>query len=483
VPFKGDPDAGYDIRWSSLSPPSRGLALEKVQISAGKYITVAGTFAFGSRERAFHMDPDDYASRLVNIGNRFIVLHDTDVRKAWLVDGLSALLHLVRSNLTYDDRNNTYGTATSISTSKTLEAIGTGNAQKMAFETLINRENMNMRLYRKPDKVLKEGQEEDTDFYCVVDAVKYIMYVLEQMIDHQADTSTEDSVGYRIQKSSWKQMQGFDFMDIATKSDTIWSRATKLRDDGEGWVGLTRAIHAPTLFGKGFGELLNPVRESGNQSHCVKCHWNSNVPAQRDILAVSISELERIIERRGSKSDTLWRIVDDIHLNVSTELFSACLKNRGRSCHQQRVQRLQRSTIQNHEKSVDQKKEPSRFLNRLRRMIPRRTRSIPAGRNTRSLEFSTGGVLLGMTPKRRKNIEESKDGMGNLPRLEGGLLGAGTLNSLGGHRQAVAESSGSRTVAQSTDTTPRANSRSTPLTELSRPQDTISSVAIKSSRH
>jgi hypothetical protein len=39
------------------------------------------------------------------------VLHDTKVRKAWLVDGVSALLHLVRANLSDNSREDEYGIA------------------------------------------------------------------------------------------------------------------------------------------------------------------------------------------------------------------------------------------------------------------------------------------------------------------------------------------------------------------------------------
>jgi len=476
VLHKGVVDVDYKVGWSGLHKPSQGLALEKIQISAGKYITVSGTFALSPTERALHMVEDEYMSRLEEIGNRFIVLHDIEVRKAWLVDGLSALLHLIRSNLTYDHRNNTYGTATSLSDPKTILAKSNHSGRTMAFETLIDSSNMKTRLYRKPGIVSKEGKaEEDSDFYCMVDAVKYIMHVLEQIADQQADTRTESSVGYRIQKSPWKQMQGYDFMDIATKSNQIWSRATELEGDGEGWVGLTRAVHATTLFGKGFGELLEPVREIGDQNHCVKCYWNSNVPTQRDILAVPISELDRMTERRGSKSDTSWRLVDKFHLDLSTELFSVCLKNKRGGCRQQRVQRLQYGAIRNREqKPKEQKKKPSHVSRFLTWISSRRNKSVSVGENTPSLDFSTGGVLLGMPPKGQKKRKELEDKEQVFTRRKN-LSGAEVSASL----DVVAESSRSRTVAQNTNTTARLNSGSTPLTELSRSQDPTSSVAIK----
>ena len=144
-------------------------------------------------------------------------------------------------------------------------------------------------------------------------------------------------------------------MDIATKSDTIWPRAATLHSDGEGWVKLTRAIHAITPFGKGFGELLEPVR-NGAPDHCPKCYWNSEVPAQRDVLAVSISELEQI-KRRGSKLGASWRLVDDVHLDFTPELFSHSSRNDRRTCHQQRIQRIRRRTINDHYERPEKRKK------------------------------------------------------------------------------------------------------------------------------
>jgi hypothetical protein len=364
------------------------------------YVTIGGTFARGKREKAVHIkDEDDYVGRLRSIGDKFIVLHDIEVRRAWLVDGVSALLHLIRANLTYDHHQDDYGTAFLLQPEE-LQARGGYSGRKMAFETLRDSSNMKLRLYRKAGTVHEEGKAEDADFYCLVDAVKYIMHLLEQIFDHQADERAESSVGHRIRTSPWTQLEGYDFMDIATKSDLLWPRATTLHSGGEGWVAFTRTIHAMTLFGKGFGELLEPVRGSGDRTHCVKCCWNSHVPTQRDFLAVSVSELERIVERRGSKPDTYWRLVDNLYLEFPPELFSACSRNERRGCHQQRVQRIRQSTSHDYEEKPEEQKEP-RLLSRLiSKMSRRHEKKISVREDTTCLDISAGGVLLGMTAKR-----------------------------------------------------------------------------------
>jgi hypothetical protein len=72
-----------------------------------------------------------------------------------------------------------------------------------------------MRLHRKAGRSREEGQpESDSDFHCLLDTVKNIKYMLEQIFDHQTDERSEISAGYRVRMSPWKQLEGFDFMDL-----------------------------------------------------------------------------------------------------------------------------------------------------------------------------------------------------------------------------------------------------------------------------
>jgi hypothetical protein len=334
--FVGTANANYDVKWSALKRPCPGFAFEKIQINAGLYINAGATFCRGKRDRAIHIGNNNYVSSLRSIGDKFVMLHDLEVRKAWLVDGLSTLLHLVRASLEYACRSD-YGC---LSKHEDFGGRGGDGGRKVAYDALVNPNNLNLPIHEKIERIQSgDLTGSDAKFYCVRDIVKDILHILEQILEHQAD-SQEGRVGYRIQKSPWTQLEGFDFMDIATKSNIIHPRATELRADGEGWSDLTRKIHAVTLFGKGFGELLEPIRKTAAQDHCVKCLWNSDVPAGRDLLAISVSDLERIVERRGTKSKGHWKLVDDCYLHVTPSLFSTCSRSSTQNCPRGRVQRV-----------------------------------------------------------------------------------------------------------------------------------------------
>lgn len=333
----------------------------------------------GARDKPLRVLGSDYRKQLDDIGEQFVVLHDIETRKAWLVDGLSVLLHLTYANLAYAD-----GTLSLLKPGDLQLGVGKGGP-KAALATLMDPINTALRVRRKLDKPDVE------EYVYLVDTIKYAIHILEQIIDHQAD-KRESSVGYGIRASPWAQMEGFDFKDIAMQSNRISPRATTLQADGEGWVKFTREIHAPTLFGTGFGDLLKPVPSSqGGRNKCIECYWNGNMPPHRDLLAMAGSDLERIIERRGTKTAHCWRVINELYLDITPDLFSECLDHSAQKRHpncQQRVVQIR------HGAGMD---EPGAWEKLFSKFKPPRKR--PQAPLQAPLDISAGGILLGMPPK------------------------------------------------------------------------------------
>lgn len=346
--MQGADGANYDIGWSGLSTAIQGADLERLQITAGKLITVGATFSRGKREKPVHIKfEDDYGERLDYLSEQLIVLHDTEVRIAWLVDGLSALLHLVKANLRYRHRKQPQinsGTTPSPELNKFRTADGS-SGQQMALETLENTRNLTIPLRRKAVAAAgTENSEEDAPFYCVKDLVKYIMHALEQIIDKEADERADSDATWHLRGPrafgtlAQKQVVGYDFMAIAAKRHPFHPVGATIQSGGGDWAEVIRQIHAPILFGKQFGELMEPIRNNEHGGCCEKCSWNINVPPHRDILAVAMSELDAIIERGGRKLDNRWCLVQKFYFDFSPELFVRCEKNKRGQCHQQRIQ-------------------------------------------------------------------------------------------------------------------------------------------------
>src|SRR5438045_3220407 len=93
------PDASYYVGRSRLPGPHPGYVLEKVTLSGGKFFTAGTTIGIGYKDPAVHVSPDSYVQKLQWISEKVVVLWDEQDKRGWLVNGTSALLHLLRAAL------------------------------------------------------------------------------------------------------------------------------------------------------------------------------------------------------------------------------------------------------------------------------------------------------------------------------------------------------------------------------------------------
>ncbi len=161
----GTPDANYDIGWADLPNPNSTCVLEKVAISGSfaPFITLGTNIAIGLKDKPLHLgfgNGDDYTGTLFAIGNRQFVFYDTEERRAWLVDGVSVVLHLLRAYLKFflEDRCQgryfTYSDGDIEEAGQTMAYTGA----EAALDVLLKAENQNLSLYPKRLDELREGQ-------------------------------------------------------------------------------------------------------------------------------------------------------------------------------------------------------------------------------------------------------------------------------------------------------------------------------------
>lgn len=279
------------------------------------------TFGRTVLKKPIPTEKQDYISRLLCIGQSSFLLCDVDTHKVWLVNGLSTLLHLVRTHLVNAESDELHQTIL-LSRVSDLKAEGARSGPRAALETLRLDSNRRLRLHRKtPWSHTGKPEPETEAYYCLEELVNYFLHILEQIIDHQSDIRFEEaSVDYRIRISPWNRLEGFDFMDIATKKLKIAPRGMNLRADGRGWAQLTRALDAPTLFGKQFGEMLEPVKLDPEGQACRVCLWNDKMPEDRDLLAVQVEDLLKF----GRQEGTRLRLNLGLCLNIAPALFEPC---------------------------------------------------------------------------------------------------------------------------------------------------------------
>ncbi|MCJ1461181.1 hypothetical protein MMC28_011563 [Mycoblastus sanguinarius] len=211
--FTGAPDANYSIQWSGLKHPQSGCALEKLSISGGKFITGGVSFAIGKKDKPVHLKSrDDYIRLLGYMGKKYVVLFDQNNRRAWLVDGLSALLHLLRASV-WSDKTGRFNSLSLFDPKLLEEAADLHTGFEAAKNFLTNDNNLKTKLFAK---LGESGEEETTaqstvttkkDYVRIEDRVERIAHILEQLFAYQADVATEDGISFRPTTAVLHQVQ------------------------------------------------------------------------------------------------------------------------------------------------------------------------------------------------------------------------------------------------------------------------------------
>ncbi|KAK3305182.1 uncharacterized protein B0T15DRAFT_531556 [Chaetomium strumarium] len=339
----GAPDANYDIEWTELQEPSSSYVLEKVTLSGSvPFITPGGSFLVGVKDKPLHIgfgSGDDYLGTLMAIVKRYFVFYDSEEKRAWLVDGASAVLHLLRAYLKFYVEDRIVSSYFMYSDGDLTEA-GPGveyTGARAAFDILTNPRNQRLPLYPKgsvetEERTTRLGKALDaadsTTFkttssnFTLKDRVEQICFVLLQATAYHDDMNSRDGFGLRIKSLPRHQIVGFEFMDVATRQETLVPKVATIQSMSVGWVHLVRSLRAVTLFGAGFGELLQPVRGKGQAQAC--CSATSSVPTGQGLLAVYGADLHEML-RTGTKRRNPWRLAGDVHWHSPDGVaFHAC---------------------------------------------------------------------------------------------------------------------------------------------------------------
>ncbi|KAK1834794.1 hypothetical protein QBC39DRAFT_342866 [Podospora conica] len=331
----GSPSANYDIGWSSPDFVGPGCALEKLIISGGPGFLSAGAEFSLSRK-----DPSRvirrktaYFDTLNSLSTSYVVLYDTLDCRAWLSNGLHALLHLVRASLRHDKEVSDLAAECLFDPSKLQEDPEPANP-KAAINFLRSRHNLELPIFPDLDDVRTEqatsaAQTLETEYRTntrvrLKDRVDGIMCVLEQLVDNQANLD-DYAPGVPLRLTPRGKLEGFRFMDVAT-GRAISPRVVSLdasSSAGKSWVDFTRSIKAVTLFGEGFGELLEPMAPDNGDSNSNICHHWKTLPKDKDHLAVAVHDLVKIFRHEGSVAHIPLKLAAGIFWDP-TGLFEAC---------------------------------------------------------------------------------------------------------------------------------------------------------------
>ena len=237
----GAPDAEYAIEETDLPKPSSGCVLEKVTVSGSAipFITPGASFLVGVKDKPLHLgfgSGDDYMGNLITVGKRHVVFYDTEEKRAWLVDGASAVLHLLRAYLKFyaeDDVLGRYFTYSHGDIEEARPCVAYTGA-KAAYEILTNEKNQSLPLYPKKsamseEKTTRLGSKLDEDtitvkvtnsHFTLGERVEQICHILLQIAAYHDNTWNQTGYGFRIKSSPRHHIEGFEYvLTISLKLD------------------------------------------------------------------------------------------------------------------------------------------------------------------------------------------------------------------------------------------------------------------------
>lgn len=309
-----------NIKSSKLDPCGPGYVLEKASVSGGKFVTFGVTVGRGKKDESLHIDPGSWYRKMVGSAARTnVILYDAHDRQAWLTDGASTLLHLSRAQLSLD----------------ILEGVDLQRyrppdptlARNACQKALLDDSNRMLEVDREyigttEERTLINGVWETKTVVkhrtiCFQDMVKDNWKILNQIF-----SLSKPPAGVELPTSIRKHIEGFDFVDIVYSAEEMIRRTLPLGAHGRAWLDFARAIHAITLFGTGFGQLVIPA--AGSNRLCE--HW-SRVPKGLDYLVASVDHLEQLRELRSEGQESHHEPIElcrSIYWHRGHRLFEHC---------------------------------------------------------------------------------------------------------------------------------------------------------------
>lgn len=287
----------FAVKDSNLPPLPSSIRIDRLYIEGGASGVAGAMVSVGVKDKPVRMSRSSSFKGLLEwVDKKPVVLYDTGGRRAWLLDGASALLYLVRVSIESDRHKPMYR-----STWKFHDVLRGGSA----IEILSDFDNLSIKLFVDNIRQNESGVHQEV-FYTFHERVLEILRNIETLLDYQVQAAARD--GYSVYQTGHifkKTMIGFHFWDVV-KPDTCVSRRYHGLE-GFGWVDYIRSIGAMVIFGNGLGSLIQAAEGAG------LCPNWGRVPIGRDLMCASVTTLKKIQKAQATfcgpgelTSDILW---------------------------------------------------------------------------------------------------------------------------------------------------------------------------------
>ncbi|KAK0270119.1 hypothetical protein LTR35_014367 [Friedmanniomyces endolithicus] len=323
IVLTGTKHANYDIGFTGPNFVSTGYAVKDLTVGFSKMFAMSAKLVPGHKDTRFtHSKAECYELQIGYVKSTRVLFYDVQEDRAWLVNGLDALLHLSRAYLSSPNAEPAeYDLHTHLVEQFQHRDFVKGRWQT-AHEVLCNPKNLKIRIghtYEPDDEAssagLEGGPQSTTPGMYFKDIVSNFCEIMREIKAHNEDARRRDAEQITTKRPfASKQIVGFGFADIMSKQQTMQPRFAKLKSSGQKWSKVAAQAGAINILGSGFGQLLSL------SNSCKKC---TEVPTGFSFLATSTELLRRIADERGVVSDDYLQLAKGVFLHRPGRLSRA----------------------------------------------------------------------------------------------------------------------------------------------------------------
>ncbi|KAK5735109.1 Rho GTPase activating protein [Elasticomyces elasticus] len=307
----GTATASYEVGYAG-DLTEAGCVLENVTIGVSKIIALSAKLSIGSKDMRHPMPiSEDYRQRILQLEMIRVVFYDTSEKRAWMVNGADALLHLCRAYL-----SSPHAAPARHRISEGLIRRFTHrdvSRQQTAYEVLCDPRNRSIPVCPGPH--FRRSSSETSLGMRFENIVVDFGELLWEMRGHQQKIQMAQKGSVTVQKwPSTAKLEGFGFADIVSMQPLLQPRFAELDFFGPSWLKVTDQAGSINIIGSGFGDLMASV------SDCTKC---TEVPPGHNLLATSTELLRLIAQYTGGDRPHCLKLAKGIFWNHPEDAYGS----------------------------------------------------------------------------------------------------------------------------------------------------------------
>ncbi|KAK0268665.1 hypothetical protein LTR91_002055 [Friedmanniomyces endolithicus] len=315
IVLTGTKHASYDVGFTGPNFMLTGYAVKDLTVGFSKIFAMSAKLVPGHKDTRFtHSKAECYELQIGYVKSTRVLFYDVREDRAWLVNGLDALLHLSRAYLSSPYAEPAENDLHTHLIEQFQHRDFVKGRWQTAHEVLCNPKNLKIRIGHtyEPDNeassaALEEGPQSTLPGMHFKDVVSNFCEIMREIKAHNEDARRRDAEQIATKRPfASQQIVGFGFADIMSMQQTMQPRFAKLKSSAQSWMKVASQAGAINILGSGFGQLLS------FSNNCKKC---TEVPPGHSFLTTSTELLRRIADERGVVSDDYLQLAKGVFLH------------------------------------------------------------------------------------------------------------------------------------------------------------------------